>query len=81
VDLGHGEKEGAKGAAADKEGHKDSRGFQFKIFSLCYVTTFDEVGVPAQALHAVRCTRGRVALPCRWRSIAALARTASGYLT
>lgn len=38
---------GAKGAIADHEGHKDHRGFQFKVFALCYVTTFDEVGTPA----------------------------------
>lgn len=42
VNLGRTGTEGAKGAAADKEGHKDHRGFQFKIFSLCYVTSFDE---------------------------------------
>ena len=33
----------AKGAQADKEGNKDTSGFQFKIFALCYITTFDEV--------------------------------------
>ena len=33
----------AKGAQADNEGNKDLRGFQFKIFSLCYITSFDEV--------------------------------------
>ena len=44
VQLGHGEGEGAKGAQTDREGQKDVRGFQFKIFALCYITSFDEVG-------------------------------------
>jgi hypothetical protein len=43
VDLAHGRGEGAKGAVADDEGHKDVRGFQFKVFALCYITSFDEV--------------------------------------
>ena len=43
VKLGHDDSEGAKGAMADHEGHKDHKGFQFKVFSLCYVTSFDEV--------------------------------------
>ena len=43
VDLSRGRSEGAKGAVADDEGHKDVRGFQFKIFALCYITSFDEV--------------------------------------
>lgn len=33
----------AKGAQADDEGNKDTSGFQFKVFSLCYITSFDEV--------------------------------------
>ena len=44
VKLRHDDSEGAKGAIADQEGHKDHKGFQFKVFSLCYVTSFDEVG-------------------------------------
>ncbi|CAL8463979.1 g3514 [Coccomyxa elongata] len=43
VKLRHDDSEGAKGAIADQEGHKDHKGFQFKVFSLCYVTSFDEV--------------------------------------
>ena len=37
------EEANAKGAKADTEGNKDTTGFQFKIFALCYITTFDEV--------------------------------------
>ena len=33
----------AKGSKADTEGSKDTSGFQFKIFTLCYLTSFDEV--------------------------------------
>ena len=43
VKLGHDDTEGAKGAMADHEGHKDHKGFQFKVFTICYVTSFDEV--------------------------------------
>ena len=37
------EEASAKGAQADDEGNKDTSGFQFKVFSLCYITSFDEV--------------------------------------
>lgn len=37
------EEAAAKGSKADKEGSKDTSGFQFKVFSLCYITSFDEV--------------------------------------
>ncbi|CAK0786177.1 hypothetical protein CVIRNUC_009390 [Coccomyxa viridis] len=33
----------AKGSKADTEGAKDTSGFQFKVFTLCYLTSFDEV--------------------------------------
>ena len=33
----------AKGSKADTEGSKDTSGFQFKVFTLCYLTSFDEV--------------------------------------
>ena len=33
----------AKGSKADTEGNKDTSGFQFKVFTLCYLTSFDEV--------------------------------------
>ena len=33
----------AKGSKADTEGNKDTGGFQFKVFTLCYLTSFDEV--------------------------------------
>ncbi len=38
----------AKGSTADDESNKDTSGFQFKVFSLCYITSFDEVliGLP-----------------------------------
>ena len=43
----------AKGAKADTEGSKDTSGFQFKVFTLCYLTSFDEarclVGCPVGA--------------------------------
>ncbi len=39
------EEANAKGAKADTEGNKDTTGFQFKIFALCYITTFDEVSI------------------------------------
>jgi len=40
------EEENAKGAKADTEGNKDTSGFQFKVFALCYITSFDEVRGP-----------------------------------
>ena len=39
----------AKGAKADTEGSKDTSGFQFKVFTLCYLTSFDEVRCPVGA--------------------------------
>ena len=33
----------AKGSTADDESNKDTSGFQLKVFSLCYITSFDEV--------------------------------------
>lgn len=56
VDFGHARSEGAKGAVADDEGHKDVRGFQFKIFALCYITSFDEVAFkPSQSMSQIWC--------------------------
>lgn len=61
VKLGHDDTEGAKGAMADHEGHKDHKGFQFKVFSLCYVTSFDEVRrCPANEWWTVTCNAHRV---------------------
>ncbi len=39
----------AKGSKADTEGAKDTSGFQFKVFTLCYLTSFDEVRCPVGA--------------------------------
>ncbi len=33
----------AKGLKADDEANKDTAGFLFKVFALCFITSFDEV--------------------------------------
>ena len=48
------EEASAKGAQEDNEGNKDTSGFQFKVFSLCYITSFDEVLLLSYFLPSVK---------------------------